>query len=214
MDQLLALFPLGATVLFPGSKVMLHIFEERYKQMIGRCIALNEPFGIVLIREGEEIGGPAEPHEVGTSATIINGLRFSDGQMRIIVEGQTRFQIRRTIQSEPYLVASVEFLEEQAGVEQRVQAEALRTLYEQYCNTVAHATGVEQPLTDLPGDPVALSFELSARLQVPYVSKQQLLEADLETRLEALSAALTDELRLLLPPSTRPIPPGNSWSLN
>ncbi len=51
-------------------------------------------------------------------------------------------------------------------------------------------------------------------IQVPHLSKQQLLEADLETRLDALISALSDELRLLPPPSDRPIMPGNSWSLN
>ncbi len=214
MDQLLALFPLGATVLFPGAQISLHIFEERYRLMINRCITLNEPFGIVLIREGQEVGGTAEPYEVGTIAHITNAVRFNDGEMFITVEGHSRFQVQRTVQHAPYLVAMVEPLEDQAGTEHRIQAAHLRELYERYRNTVAHATGIAQSLDDLPDDPVAMAYQLSAQIQVPHLSKQQLLEADLETRLEALISALSDELRLLPPPSDRPIMPGNSWSLN
>ena len=85
MDQLLALFPLGATVLFPGAQISLHIFEERYRLMISRCIALKEPVGIVLIRDGQEVCGTAEPYEVGTIAHITNAIRFDDGEMFITV---------------------------------------------------------------------------------------------------------------------------------
>ncbi len=221
MDQLLALFPLSATVMFPGSAVSLHIFEERYKLMIARCIALKEPFGIVLIREGDEVrmgnrvNVPVEPYEVGTTAAITNAIRYDDGQMDIQAEGGARFRITQIIQTEPYLVAAVEMLEDHAGVEQQVQAEQLGDIYERYRNTIAYATGVEHPLADLPSDPAAMSFELSKRLQVPTFSKQQLLEADLETRLEALTAALSDELSLLPPPTgDKPLAPGNTWSLN
>lgn len=221
MDQLLALFPLSATVLFPGSAVSLHIFEERYKLMISRCIALKEPFGIVLIREGDEVrmdnrvSAPVEPHEVGTTAAITAAIRYDDGQMDIQAEGGARFRITQIVQTEPYLIAAVEMLEDQASVEQQVQADALEDIYERYRSTVAYATGVEHPLADLPSDPAAMSFELSTRLQVPTFSKQQLLEADLETRLEALTAALSDELSLLPPPTgDKPLVSGNTWSLN
>jgi uncharacterized protein len=220
MDQLLALFPLSATVLFPGSALSLHIFEERYKLMISRCIALKEPFGVVLIREGDEVreraraSRPAEPYEVGTSATIIEAVRYADGQMDIVAEGQTRFRVTQVVQSEPYMIAAVEMLEEEASLEHEAQGEQLRQLYDRYRATIASAMGVEQPLADLPPDPIVMSYQLSSRLQVPLFSKQQLLEADLETRLDALAAALQDELSLLPPPSSTPLVPGNTWSLN
>ena len=56
----LSLFPLNL-VLFPGMPLPLHIFEERYKAMIGDCVEREQPFGIVLIKEGQEVGDPAEP---------------------------------------------------------------------------------------------------------------------------------------------------------
>jgi hypothetical protein len=214
MEQLLALFPLGTTVLFPGAEISLHIFEERYRLMISRCIALKEHFGIVLIREGLEVGGTADPYEVGTIAQITNAIRFADGQMYITVKGLSRFRIDRTVQHAPYLVAMVHPLEETVEPEHERQAAQLQELYERYRSRVADATGIAQSLDDLPADPLAMSYQLSAQIQVPHLSKQQLLETDLETRLEALITALIDELRLLPPPSNRPITPGNNWSLN
>ncbi|MBF6600779.1 MAG: LON peptidase substrate-binding domain-containing protein [Dehalococcoidia bacterium] len=66
----LRLFPLQ-TVLFPGMRLPLHIFEERYKIMVRECIDEDAPFGVVLIRSGAEVGGGAIPHDVGTTARII-----------------------------------------------------------------------------------------------------------------------------------------------
>lgn len=213
MDQLLALFPLH-TVLFPGATLPLHIFEERYKSMIGRCISLKEPFGVVLIREGQAEGEPAEPYDIGTTAFITNTLPTDEGRMYIVAEGRQRFRIKQLIQNKPYLIADVEYLEDEVSVEQEVQAERLLKLYDHYRDAMTRATGVPQQLGDLPSDPLEISFQLSAQLQVPYLSKQQLLEADLETRLESLTAALDDEMRYLPPPSNTPLPSGNRWTLN
>ena len=65
----LPIFPLNA-VLFPGAAMPLHIFEERYKLMMGECLRERRPFGVALIRQGREVGEPAEPLDVGTIAQI------------------------------------------------------------------------------------------------------------------------------------------------
>ena len=70
----LPIFPLG-TVLFPGMPLPLHIFEERYKRMIGRCLDGDRAFGVTLLKSGREVGGPAIPHEVGTIARIVQAGR-------------------------------------------------------------------------------------------------------------------------------------------
>src|SRR5947209_5890353 len=106
-DELLALFPLH-TVLFPGMPLPLHIFEERYKLMIGRCIEAERPFGVVLIQSGPEVGGPAVPHMVGTTAHIASVKRADDGRMNLIAIGQERFRIVEVVRHEPYLIARVE----------------------------------------------------------------------------------------------------------
>src|SRR4029450_7854046 len=98
-----ALFPLN-TVLFPGMPLPLHVFEERYKLMVGRCLEEERPFGVVLIRTGQEGGGPAVPHRVGTTAEIATAKHLDDGRMNLLVVGQERVRIRELVRQEPYLV--------------------------------------------------------------------------------------------------------------
>lgn len=214
MHQLLPLFPLN-TVLFPDEVMSLHIFEERYKQMIGRCLERQEPFGVALIETGPEVGGVAQPYQVGTSATVVQALRFEDGRMLVAIQGGQRFRIEEIVEETPYLVGAVEFLEDEVDSERQAQADFVRGLYDRYRSAAPIVTSVAQPLEELPLDPIALSYRLSDQLHVTCTSKQQLLEADLETRLEALADALEEELRLLPPQSSPPKQhPDGPWSLN
>jgi uncharacterized protein len=89
----LPLFPLN-TVLFPGMPLTLHIFEERYKLMIERCLEHRQPFGVVLIRYGKEaLGSLADPHRIGCTARILDVQPLSEGRMNISALGQKRFRI-------------------------------------------------------------------------------------------------------------------------
>jgi uncharacterized protein len=102
------LFPLKS-ILFPGQAMALHIFEERYKVMINTCLRRGQPVGIVLIREGEEVGGgTAVPYPVGTLASLTETDRQEDGQFDVMAVGQERFIIRGIVQQEPHLIAQIE----------------------------------------------------------------------------------------------------------
>src|SRR5437867_720934 len=92
MAEEIPLFPLN-TVLFPGMPLPLHIFEPRYREMIGVCSDEDRPFGVVLIREGMEVGEAAKPFEVGTMAKIIGIDRLNDGRMNIVTVGTRRFRV-------------------------------------------------------------------------------------------------------------------------
>src|SRR5512137_1544687 len=105
----LPLFPLN-TVLFPGQMLPLHIFEDRYRLMIRRCLAEDLPFGVVLIKRGSEVGAEAEPHEVGTIARILKSSHQSDGTIDIVTVGQERFCIDHLIHDQPYLRGEVKTL--------------------------------------------------------------------------------------------------------
>jgi uncharacterized protein len=215
MEQLLALFPLNL-VLFPGMTLPLHIFEPRYRQMINRCVQLKQPFGVVLISEGEAEGGPvAEPFEIGTTAVIQTVLKLEDGRLLLSAVGERRFRITSIVQREPYMVAAVEYLEEAASSDAAALAEQIRSLYVKHRDALTQAIGVEQQMDDLPDDPVALSYQLSAEFRVVDGSKQQLLEADLDDRLQAILEALDRELRLLPQSSSGPAQMNSGpWSLN
>jgi Lon protease-like protein len=85
------LFPLN-TVLFPGGPLPLRIFETRYLDMISECIKSDSPFGVLLIREGAEVG-PAETHEVGTLARVVDWYQGSDGLLGVTARGEQRFRL-------------------------------------------------------------------------------------------------------------------------
>ena len=126
------LFPLH-TVLSPGLALPLHVFEERYRLMVRRCLDTSTPFGVVLIREGSEVaprdGGPQELAiaSVGTFAEIREASRYSDGRWDLLAVGAGRFVID-TVRSddEPYLVAEVEPLDDEPGDEAAAEALAQR----------------------------------------------------------------------------------------
>lgn len=85
------LFPLS-TVLFPGGPLPLRIFESRYVDMIGTCIKNDEPFGVLLIREGGETGR-ATTYDIGTLARIVDWYQGSDGLLGVTARGEQRFRL-------------------------------------------------------------------------------------------------------------------------
>jgi ATP-dependent Lon protease len=101
----------------PGVALPLHIFEERYRLMIGRCVERGDPFGVVLIREGREAGpGDTRLAEVGTVARIRMASRYADGRLDIVTVGVRRFRIDELhVAREPYLTAEVTLLDEPLG---------------------------------------------------------------------------------------------------
>ena len=111
----LPLFPLNNVVLFPGMPLPLHIFEERYKAMIGACADRDEPFGVLLIKDGNEVGEPSTPHTIGTTARVSQVQRLEEGRLNILTRGETRFELLETVQTTPHLVGLVRFLEDAEG---------------------------------------------------------------------------------------------------
>ena len=112
----LPLFPLN-TVLCPGIALPLHIFEERYRSMVRHCLETTSPFGVVLIREGREVGtGSISFAGIGTIAEIRDAGTYDDGRFDLLVVGTKRFEIRRVLSGKrPYLVADVAVLDETIG---------------------------------------------------------------------------------------------------
>jgi uncharacterized protein len=123
------LFPLHA-VLCPGIALPLHIFEPRYRLMTEHCLATNQPFGIVLILDGREIGsGSVSIASVGTLAEIRESNRYPDGRYDLLVVGADRFSIDSVDSGrEPYLVAQVTPLTDDVGDPDRAATLAARTM--------------------------------------------------------------------------------------
>ena len=170
----LPLFPLQ-TVLFPGATLPLHVFEPRYRELVGRCLEHDETFGIVLIAEGEEVGGPATPHAMGTEAAIVACQKRRDGRYDLVVEGRRRFEILELDRSRPLLRAEVRMLPEEDG-EDATLAATVAAL----CEGLEDALELEnvarrdEPWAALRA--IALSYRVAAALPVPVEERQALLE--------------------------------------
>ena len=122
------LFPLH-TVLSPGIALPLHIFEERYRVMVRRCLDTSTPFGIVLIRQGSEVGPRGGQSQelsisgVGTFAEIREASKYVDGRWDLLTVGTGRFVVRQVIaDQEPYLVGEVDELDDRVGDEEEAEA--------------------------------------------------------------------------------------------
>ncbi len=188
----LGLFPLGL-VLLPTERVPLHIFEDRYRELIGECIELEREFGL-LYADG---GGL---REVGCRAAVLEVLeRFDDGRMNVVVEGRERFRILQHTSGRSFSTADVEPLaDEDHTVAPESAARAL--------NAFRKLVAIVEAEVELP-DPLSpqLSYELAGRVELEADAKQELLESRSEaSRLEqvaellesaAAQVALTEEAR-------------------
>lgn len=196
MTQKLPLFPLN-TVLFPGAPLTLHIFEERYRVMIGRCLEQNTPFGVILIRNGEEVGQPAITHDVGTIAQITKHVNLEDGRYYLAAVGQRRFRIQYALQRMPYMIASVVLLHEEGDAEVTTLAQDLRDIYNRYWKAISTATGFQSQGEQLSDDMIETTYQLAHRLQVSNDRKQRWLEVDVATRIREIRNEIRKEMQLL-----------------
>jgi Lon protease-like protein len=182
----LGLFPLEL-VLLPRERVPLHIFEDRYKDLIGDCLAEEGEFGLIL----ENDDGL---RRVGTRTAVIELIdTFDDGRMNVLVEGRTRFRIVALTEGRSYRTAEVEDLDDEdepptdADVEQTIAV--FRRLV-----AVAEADEIDEPPVASP----ALSFELAARVDFGHELKQELLELRSESeRLRRLRTLLEQAAQAL-----------------
>ncbi|MCY4365219.1 MAG: LON peptidase substrate-binding domain-containing protein [Chloroflexi bacterium] len=187
----LPLFPLNL-VLFPGMRLPLHIFEERYKAMIGDCIDRETPFGVVLIKEGPEVGGPAEPFRIGTSARVTQVQRLEEGRMNLLALGERRFDLVEIVQEEPHMVGRIAYKEEAVG---ELDSQVLSDVGQEYgvfLQHIATLAGAWNAPVEVPENPLNLSFEavstLTGSIELPQGMRQDLLEV--ETASERLSQLL------------------------
>jgi Lon protease-like protein len=163
------LFPLGV-VLLPDMLLPLHIFEDRYKQMIARCLADDRPFGIVLF-DGQSI------RSVGCMARITEVIeRYDDGRMDILTLGGERFVIRELIEDQAYMEARVFFFDD----DQDDAEEDLKEVEQSAWNLLAEVIDIEAGSGPLrPGDhirPKQLSFAIAALEGFSPIERQGFLE--------------------------------------
>ena len=183
----LPLFPLN-TVLFPGGRLPLRIFEQRYMDMAKACLKDGTPFGVCLIVDGKEVGEPAVPADVGTLARITSWDMPQLGVLQVLALGSQRFRIKAHRVATGGLVrGDVELLD--VDQDSAIPENCAK------CVKILQRVITEQP--DLFEPPLLkessswVSSRLTELLPLPLSAKQELLElSDARGRLERLSALL------------------------
>lgn len=179
---MIPIFPLEL-VLFPGAPLPLHIFEPRYKEMIGECLVKDQPFGMVRAKE-------SSLSAIGCSASIVNVLKkYEDGRLDIAAEGGRRFEIVQVNQERSFLQAEVTYFEDEPSLPGKSAVDTVVQLHEQLFAVLG------QPV-DIARDTELLSFYLANELPVDLDFKQALLEMKSESeRIETL----TEYYRITIP---------------
>ncbi|MEY2632775.1 MAG: hypothetical protein RIR00_1429 [Pseudomonadota bacterium] len=182
------LFPLSA-VLFPGGRLGLKVFEQRYLDMTAACMKAQTPFGICLIAEGQEVGATAEPHSIGTLAEIVSWDMEQLGILMLSVRGGARFRIlERHSEASGLLRARVELL---PTAPPQPVPDALQPLLPLLQRIVADLGPEKVPEPHAFDDMGWVGYRLSEVMPVQNLAKQKLLELDDDlSRLEILDRFL------------------------
>jgi Lon protease-like protein len=211
VSEELPLFPLG-TVLFPGLVLPLHVFEERYRALVRRLVEQPEgtprEFGVVAIRRGWEVDqqGVLTLHEVGCAAQVRQVTAHPDGRFDLTTVGTRRFAVRHLdADREPYLIATVDWLDEPGGPAEELDrlVPTVLDLLQRYLRLVRPTQLGEQ----VPEDPTVLSHVVAATAALSLDERQALLAApDTAARLRAERTLLRREVALLGRVRAVPVP--------
>jgi Lon protease-like protein len=214
MSEMLPLFPLS-TVLFPGMRLPLHVFEERYRLLVAHLRQQPGPqrFGVIAIRKGCEVGadGVTALHDIGCVATVRQITPHADGRFDLAAVGTGRFRLLRVDDSLPYFRGEVEPLQDEPGADgddalafavSRVQAG-----FRSYLNALADRGGGVISVAELPGEAVLLSYVVGAAMIIDLPERQSLLAAPTALdRLKLERSLLVRETAMLRATTSRPAP--------
>ena len=181
----IGLFPLGL-VLLPTEQVPLHIFEPRYRELIGECLEAEEPFGLVYADDDGL-------RRIGTLATVVEVTdRFEDGRLNIVVEGGGRFRLVDVTDGRSFHTGTIESLDDVHDPPPAPDVERALAVFRR----LVDMTGAEVEVpTEVTGQP---SFEIGSRFELAPELKLELLEETSERRrlvrlceiLETIAAAV------------------------
>jgi uncharacterized protein len=212
MSRTLPLFPLG-TVLYPGLLLPLHVFEERYRQLVHDLMAEPEPrcFGVIAIREGRDTGvdGVSALYEIGCTATVRQVFEQQDGRFYLITVGTQRFRLGELDRSQPYLRGEVDLLPEDTGDRAAASqaAQDVQDRFRAYLDALAARGATKVSTPDLPDEPVQLSYLVAATMIADLADKQALLaQPDALGRLTTERALLSRENAMLRSLTSTPAP--------
>lgn len=193
-------FPLN-TVLFPGTSVPLHVFEDRYRALVARLLEVEDPadrlFASVAIREGYEVGdhGAQSLHRVGVLLQLTEVTSHEDGTYDVVAVARERVRLERMDTSGPCPMGEVSSLPDALEPVPDELVTRVSSLFTGYAATVAQLHDEDPHPGSLPRDPEYLGWTLAAVAPLPMPDQQEVLEArDSASRLVMLAEKFREEL--------------------
>ena len=210
MTERIPLFPLG-TVLYPGLLLPLHIFEDRYRQLVRELLDGPGPkeFGVIAIRKGRETGidGVSGLHEVGCTAALRQVEQHEDGGFDLVTVGAQRFRLMALDESLPTCRVMSRCCPRRPATRRprRWRSARCSGAFRSYLDALNLQGITQAAIGQLPADPLLLSYLVAASLVVEVPDRQALLaEPDARSRLEAERAMLARETSMLRSLTSRP----------
>jgi Lon protease-like protein len=188
-----ALFPLN-TVLFPGGDLPLRIFEPRYLSMVADCMKQQQPFGVVLISEGQEAGMAADFHEVGTLARIVDFDQLEDGSLGLACKGESRIRVNSFgVRADQLIIGDVTSLDD-SGQTLSIELEERMEKITRFLREALHRQGNIPSFCSADGgtweNPEWISFQTAELLPLSPESRQLILEMSVQERLVEIGYVL------------------------
>jgi uncharacterized protein len=212
MTTRLPLFPLGS-VLYPGLVQPLHVFEDRYRQLVADLLASPEPrqFGVIGIKQGRETGvdGVSALYETGCTAVLREVQKYPDGRFDLVTVGTDRFRLVQLADPAPYFSGDVELLPEDVGDPAAAAAAvpSVQRQFRSYLDLLTERGRAQITISALPDEPMLLSYLVAAAVVVDLPVKQQLLEEpDALRRLAAERSLLAAEMQMIRSLTLTPAP--------
>ena len=195
------MFPLGS-VLLPGMVLPLHVFEQRYRQLVEVVLAQPEPvFGVTLIERGSEVGGGDVRAEVGCLAQVVEAAQTPDGRWAVVSVGTERVRVTGWLPDDPYPSATLEPFPD-ADVDPGLLSDALVPVEAAVRRVATLAEQLGAPALpddlDLSDDPVLRGYQLAVLSPVGALDRQRVLVASGPLLRAALLAELLAEQEEML----------------
>jgi ATP-dependent Lon protease len=200
IPDIIPVLPLRETVVFPETVTPLAVGQERSVKLIDDVLHKDKMVALVTIKEPDvDKAMPKDVYQVGTAAIIHKMLKVPDGSLRILVQGVKRVKLSEFTQTDPYLVARVEVLEDKIEMSKKVEALAhnLQGIFTKIISLVPYLPEELQMAASNVDDPSALCYLIASAMKIKTEEKQDLLEElDVEKRMRKLSVILNRELEV------------------
>jgi Lon protease-like protein len=198
MSDLLPLFPLPSTVLFPNVFLPLHVFEPRYRLMTQRVLRGDGEFGVVLIERGSEVGGGDTRFGIGTVARVVRAQELPDGGYALATVGMRRIHVERWVSDDPFPQAEVSELPETTSEPDGSRRTRAVDAFTAVCYLHRRLDPRVPDPPEIDRDAAQASYEIAALAPIGPLDAQRVLEvADAGDRLDLLAALLDDHARML-----------------